>query len=113
MKKINIALIILIGWLINLISFKNVSATTTIELPNPINATSTIAILNSILAVLQTFAHLIVVIMVLIGAFQILFAAGDPEKFSKGKKTILYSVIGYAIVLVAGGITSFIADFLQ
>ncbi|MBI5733200.1 hypothetical protein HY967_04625 [Candidatus Jorgensenbacteria bacterium] len=88
--------------------------TTTIELPNYIRATSTIAILNAVLGALQVYiAPPLVGIMVVVGAFQILFASGDPEKFSRGKMTILYAVIGYAIVLVAGGITSIIASIIQ
>ncbi len=47
-------------------------------------------------------------IMVLVGGFQMMTAAGDPEKFSKGKKTLTYAAVGFVIVLIAGGITSLI-----
>ncbi|MDI6734327.1 MAG: hypothetical protein QMD50_02430 [Patescibacteria group bacterium] len=119
MKKIKIALIVLISWFINLVFLKNIFAqciqtSSTVCLTNPLNATSTIGILNNIIIALQVYiAPPIAAIMVLIGAFQILFAAGDPEKFKTGKKTILYAFIGYAIVLIAGGITSIITDILK
>jgi len=90
------------------------SVTTTIALPNPLHATSTIEILNNIIGAIQIYiAPPIAAIMVLIGAFQILFAGGNPDKFETGKKTILYTVIGYAIVLIACGITGLIADLLH
>lgn len=46
------------------------------------------------------------VVMVLVGAFQIMTAAGNAEKFSRGKQTLTWAAIGFAVVLVAGGITS-------
>jgi len=84
-----------------------------ITLHNPAGSNTTIAdLIHNITSGLVTIATPIVAIMVLIGAFQILFAAGDPEKFKRGKKTILYTIIGYAIILVASGITSIIKDLL-
>jgi hypothetical protein len=58
-------------------------------------------------------ATTIAVGMVLVGAFQIMFAGGDPEKFKRGRTTILYTAIGYAIILVGWGLTSIIQDFLS
>lgn len=50
--------------------------------------------------------------MIIIGAFQILFAAGDPEKFITGRRTIVYTAIAYAILLMARGIVAIIENFL-
>ena len=47
-------------------------------------------------------------IMVLVGAFQMITSAGDPEKFTKGKYTLAYAAIGFVVALAAGGVTSFI-----
>ena len=85
-----------------------------IPLHNPAGSNKTIAeLIHNITSGLVTVATPIVAIMVLIGAFQILFATGDPEKFKRGKKTILYTIIGYAIILVASGITSIIKNLLS
>ena len=51
-------------------------------------------------------------IMVLVGAFQLITSAGNPEKVSQGRKTILYAAIGLAIALVAGGIVSLIKSLI-
>jgi hypothetical protein len=52
------------------------------------------------------------IIMVLVGAFQLMTSAGEPEKVSQGRKTIMYAAIGFAIALIAGGITNIIKSFI-
>ncbi len=51
-------------------------------------------------------------IMVLVGAFQIMTAGGDSEKFTKGRKTLMYAAIGFAAAVIATGATSLIKSFL-
>lgn len=51
--------------------------------------------------------------MVIFGAYQMLFAAGEPEKVKKGKATILYTVIGYGIILIGWGMVKVIENFLK
>ena len=86
----------------------------TIKLINPLGTDSTIGdVIKNVLGGLQLIAIPIVAVMILVGGFQIMFAGGDPEKFKTGKKTILYTVVGYAISLVAGGITSIIVEILS
>ena len=52
------------------------------------------------------------VIMVLVGAFLMMTSAGEPEKISQARKTILYAAIGFGIALVAGGITTLLKSIL-
>ena len=92
----------------------------TITLPNPLACTSTtpgssqvFCILDKILTVLFNLSIPITTIMVLVGGFQILTAAGDPEKFKTGRKTILYAVVGFAVVFLANSIVPIIQDFLR
>lgn len=86
----------------------------TITLPNPLGTGTTfVTLLNNFLAFLLTAGAIIATIMIVIGAFQMLFAAGDPEKFAKGKKTILYTVIAYAILLVSSGLVAVIKNFFS
>ncbi len=83
-------------------------------LQNPIEADSITEIINNVVSALRDYiAPPIVAIMVLIGAFQILFSAGSPERVKTGRKTIIYAVVGYAIILVASGITSIIESVLS
>ena len=51
--------------------------------------------------------------MIVVGAYQMLFAAGEPEKVKKGKATILYTVIGYGIIFIGWGVVRVIENFLK
>jgi hypothetical protein len=71
------------------------------------------SVANNVIAFLATtIAIPLTAIMVLVGAFQITTSAGDPEKFSQGRKTILYAAIGFVIALIATGVTSIINNLL-
>jgi len=55
----------------------------------------------------------IAAIMVLIGGFMMITARGDPEKFSKGKKTLLYAAIGFVAVLAANAVAPLIQSLFE
>ncbi len=81
---------------------------------NPLGKNTSITqILQNILDFLVKAGAAVVVLMVIIGAFQMLLSQGDPEKFNNGKKTILYTVIGYAILLLADGIALIVKNVLS
>ena len=85
-----------------------------IALPNPLGTNSDIeSILKSIIDWLIIIGAPIATGMIIFGAYQMLFAAGDPAKFKTGQKTILYTVIGYGIILIGWGITSIIEEILN
>ena len=52
---------------------------------------------------------LIVMVFVLLGAFSILTAAGDPEKVKTGKNYILYAAIGLGLGLMARAVPALVA----
>lgn len=87
---------------------------TSLPLPNPIGGigTSIPDLIDKIATQLIIYATPVVVIMVLIGGYQILFAAGDPKKFENGRNTILYAAVGFVVILLAKGVTSIIKDVL-
>lgn len=73
----------------------------TITIPNPLSCTDITCVLGQVLNSLLILAVPIVTIMALIAGYQILFAAGDPEKASRGRRTLLYAAIGFAVILLA------------
>jgi hypothetical protein len=82
-------------------------------LPNPLGGTCTIPqLLEKIVRFMRDIASPIVAGMVIYGAFQIMTAGGDPEKLNRGKKTILWAVIGYAIIWIGWGIASIIQSVI-
>ena len=81
-----------------------------ITLTNPLgtNCSSLTCPATKIIDFLFTLAIPLCGIMVIWGGFQIMTAAGKPEKVSSGKKTILYSVIGFVVILLAGSVAALI-----
>lgn len=53
------------------------------------------------------------VIMILVAAFMYVTSGGDPERVGKATKTITYAVIGIAVALLASGVPSLVANFLD
>ncbi len=85
-----------------------------ITLTNPIGLNSVGEVIERIIQVIAFYlGPPIVIILVMIGAYQMLFAAGDPERFSTGKKTVLYAIIGYVVLLLSTGIGYIILDVLR
>lgn len=85
----------------------------TIALNDPLGGESFTTVANNVVFFISTTIALpLTAIMVLVGAFQITTSAGDPEKFSTGRKTILYAAIGFVIAIIATGVTSIIKSLL-
>ncbi len=51
-------------------------------------------------------------LIVLYGAFQMIFSGGDPAKFSKGQKTIMYATLGLVLILLSRAIVAIIKSVL-
>lgn len=81
-------------------------------LPNPLKIKTVEDLLKGISNFLLQISVPIATLMIVYGAFQILTAAGNPDKFSSGKKTILYAVIGLAIILLFKVITALIGKLI-
>lgn len=86
--------------------------TPTISLPNPLKATSFAELINRITNWLLIIGAPILVLMIIIGAFQIMTGAGNPENITKGRHTITWAIIGYALLLLSSGITLIIEQLL-
>jgi Type IV secretion system pilin len=81
-----------------------------LTLPNPLGSQSsfTSVVANVTGFLLNDIAIPLTAIMALVGGFQMITAAGDPEKFSSGRKTLTYAVIGFVVVLLASSVVSII-----
>lgn len=88
-------------------------AQTEVSLPNPLNTDTVEGVIDNVLGWLTTVGAPIAAVMIIIGAFQMMFAGGSPEKFKTGTQTILYTVIGYGILWIARGVVSIIETLLQ
>ena len=63
--------------------------------------------------IFRDIASPLAIIMVLVGAFQLITSSGNPEKVSKGRKTILWAAVGFVLAIIAGGIVKIIQNFVQ
>lgn len=55
---------------------------------------------------------ILAIFFIVVGGIQIATSQGDPSKFSKGKNTILYAVIGLIVMLVSYAIVVFVSQSL-
>jgi len=80
-----------------------------VTLTNPLGSGTTFrSLLGKIFTSLYEILLVVIPIIIVVGAFQMLFSSGDPEKFKKGQRTIVYAVIGLVIVLMAQGIVAIV-----
>lgn len=85
-----------------------------VNLVDPLGGNETfLSVVNNVAGFLFTdIAIPLATIMVLVGAFQFMTGGGNPEKISKARKTILYAAIGFAVALIASGVSSIIKSIL-
>ena len=80
-------------------------------LTNPLGANSSFqTVLGNISTFLLVIAAPICGIMVVWGGFQMITSRGDPEKFSEGKKTLLYAAVGFVVVIFASSVAPLIQN---
>jgi uncharacterized membrane protein YidH (DUF202 family) len=65
----------------------------------------------SVVTYLLTFLGIIAVIIILYGGFLWMTAAGNEDRVSKAKKTIIAGAIGLVIILASYAIVTFVIDF--
>jgi hypothetical protein len=87
-----------------LVSAGIASAQQTVTLPDPLGGSESF---NSVVLAVPLST-----IMVLVGAFQFMTAAGDPEKVTKARKTITYAAVGFALAVLAGSVSTLIQNFV-
>lgn len=82
------------------------------KLPNPLRHQTISALLNSIGEFAFGLAISLASLLIIYAAYQILTAGGNPEQFEKGKKTILYTVIGLVVIFLSAVIINTIKELL-
>jgi len=69
-------------------------------------------LIGSMVSWLTLAAGSVLVIAILVGAFMIMTSGGNTEQVTKGRKAITWALIGFAVILLAGGLGNIIAGFL-
>lgn len=84
-----------------------------LELVNPLGSRSIIDIINNILNYLIYISVPILALMILWGGFQILMARDNLEQVKRGRQTIQWAVIGFAIILISKGVALILLTILR
>ncbi len=84
-----------------------------IQIDNPLGAGSNFeTLLEKVITAILSIAGPVAVIMILVGAFQIMTANGNEEGVTNGKNTIKYALVGFVIILSAKVAVSIIKSIL-
>jgi len=83
-----------------------------ITITNPLQAEDICGVLKAIVDFLVLVGAPVATAMILYGAYQILFAQGKTEKLMEGKNTILWTFVGYGLILIGWGFVFVINDVL-
>lgn len=83
-----------------------------IEIKNPLKFESIPELINAIINAIFWIAVVLAPLMILVGAFYFMTAAGDPKRVETGKKVILWTIVGLAVILFSRGIISVIRTIL-
>lgn len=116
-KFIAISLLLIFSLLSFLVVFEFAMADTCsgpdCGLDDPLKGMTLSELAQKITGLLLTISIPIASIMVLVGGFQIMTAGGDPAKASNGKKTILYTAIGFVVVLLADTVPTLLQNLFE
>ena len=83
-----------------------------IVIENPLKYKELTDIVKAITGSLKTIAIFIGFLMVIISGIQIMTAAGSEEQVKKGKKTLMWTIIGVAIVIGVDFIIGIVKEIL-
>jgi len=112
MKNKNLIFKIIPLVVLTLFTFGNLSQGFSIE--NPLGETSDIyTLVMKILDFLIVLAIPLSAILIVYAGFVYITSAGNEEKIKTAQKTLIWALIGFAVVLLAKGIPQLIIDFLQ
>ncbi|TET84935.1 MAG: hypothetical protein E3J36_00015 [Candidatus Nealsonbacteria bacterium] len=83
-----------------------------VEFQNPLEYETFGELIDAIIDFIFYIAVVVAPLMIIIGAFYLLTAAGDPKKIGTGKNIIIYTLIGLAIVMLARGLIAMVESVI-
>ncbi len=87
--------------------------TTSLEFKNPLAAKDLRELINALLVWIFWLAIPTAVIMIVFAGITMMGSQGDPEKFSQGKKILLWAVVGLAVIFIGEGFIALIRSILN
>jgi len=83
-----------------------------VEISNPLTASTLDELIEGVINFIFTIATAVFPLMIVIGAFYFLTAAGNPQQVQTAKTIILYTIIGYAIILISRGLIYIVRNII-
>ena len=77
---------------------------------DPGKNTDLMAVAKTVMNVATGLIAMLAVFMIVYGGFQYTASAGDANKVTKAKNTILYGVVGLVVAILAFAIVNFVVD---
>ena len=106
-KKIITAIFLLAVFLVPNLAFGQI-----IKIKNPLNASTLEELVEGIINFIFWVATALAPLMIVIAAFYFVTSAGNPKQIETARKIILYTLIGYAIILLSKGFILVLRDIL-
>ena len=85
----------------------------TFQLESPIEHKTFADLINAIIKFIFDIALVLAPLLIIIGGFYFVAAAGDPSKVETGKRIILYTLIGFLIILISRGLVEVIKGLIK
>ena len=76
--------------------------------PNCIPQNDLVTLLNKIITISLGLVGTVALLFLIIGGFQYISSAGNPDSVGKAKNTILYAIIGIIVTLVSWAVVQFV-----
>jgi len=86
---------------------------TQIVLQNPLAHDTFEELITALIRVIFNIALILAPLMIIVGAFYFLTAGGNPQGVETGKKIILYTIIGFIIIMMASGIVALLEHVFE
>lgn len=80
--------------------------------PNPLTATTVSQVVDKISDWLFNLAIVAAPVLLVIGGIIFMTAAGDPGRISTAKRMILWTVVGFLVILLSQGLISVVVGLL-
>lgn len=88
------------------------SGTPTVVLLNPIGEDNPMVIIANVIRAILGVLGAVTLLMFVYGGFMLIFSAGNEERLKKGRETLIWSIIGLAVVLSSYSILSYLFTIL-
>ena len=90
----------------------NSQAQEDVHLKPPLDTTTIEGVIAGMVNFLFTIGVVLAPLLIIIGGFLFVTAGGNLEQINRGKKIILWTIIGFLIILLAQGIIQVVEDLL-